>query len=49
MEETVKMTAAVPAREWLKKNVTTVASYGGLIFCVLLFTIVTPIKGESIW
>ena len=49
MQEAVKATSAVPVREWLKKNATTVASYGGLIFCILLFTIVTPLKGESIW
>lgn len=49
MGETVKSTNAVPVREWLKKNAATVASYGGLIFCILLFTIVTPLKGESIW
>ena len=31
------------------KNAAMIASYGGLIFCIVLFTIVTPLKGESIW
>lgn len=35
--------------QWLKKNGSTVASVGGLLFCVIFFTIGTGIKGESIW
>lgn len=31
------------------KNVSIIASYGGLLFCIILFTIVTPLYGESIW
>ncbi|WP_182440737.1 MULTISPECIES: hypothetical protein [Clostridia] len=34
---------------WWGKNVSAAASYGGLIFCIVLFTIVTPLYGESIW
>ena len=35
--------------QWLKKNVEAIASVGGLVFCVIFFTIMTQIKGESIW
>ena len=35
--------------QWLKKNGSAVASIGGLLFCVIFFTIGTGIKGESIW
>ena len=35
--------------QWLKKNGSTVASVGGLLFCIIFFTIGTGIKGESIW
>lgn len=40
---------AVSLKAWWGKNIATVASYGGLIFCIILFTVVTPLKGESIW
>ena len=36
-------------KKWLMAHLTDVAAYGGLIFCILLFTIVTPIFGNSIW
>lgn len=36
-------------KKWLMDHLTDVAAYGGLIFCILLFTIVTPIFGNSIW
>ena len=35
--------------QWLKAHGSTVASLGGLAFCILFFTIGTGIKGESIW
>ena len=35
--------------QWLKKNGSAVASIGGLLFCVIFFTITTGLKGESIW
>ena len=35
--------------EWLKKHSSSVASVGGLLFCLIFFTIATGIKGESIW
>ena len=47
MEETKKN--AVPLREWWRKNGAAAASYGGLVFCIVLFSIVTPLRGESIW
>ncbi len=33
---------------WHNNNVT-IISYSGLLFCVILFTIVTPLTGQSIW
>ena len=47
MEETKKK--SVPLKEWWRKNGAAAASYGGLIFCIILFSIVTPLRGESIW
>ena len=35
--------------QWLKKHGSTAASLGGLIFCIVFFSITTGIKGESIW
>ena len=49
------MTAIAQEREkqsliqWIKKHSSTVASLGGLVFCIIFFTIGTGIKGESIW
>jgi len=49
------MTAIAQDREkqnpvqWIKKHSSTVASLGGLVFCVIFFTIGTGMKGESIW
>jgi len=34
---------------WLKKHSTQVAAYSGLAVCIIFFTILTPIFGESIW
>ena len=34
---------------WLKKHSAQVAAYSGLALCVIFFTILTPIFGESIW
>ena len=39
----------VSLQQWLKKHGSSVASIGGLLFCVIFFTITTGIKGESIW
>ena len=35
--------------EWLSQRRTMLLSYGGLIFCLLLFSVATPLRGESIW
>lgn len=35
--------------EWIKKHVSDLAAYGGLLFCIVFFTITTQVKGESIW
>ena len=34
---------------WLRKHSAQVAAYSGLALCVIFFTILTPIFGESIW
>ena len=34
---------------WLKKHSAQVAAYSGLALCIVCFTILTPIFGESIW
>lgn len=34
---------------WVKKNSAQAAAYSGLILCVVFFSIVTPLTGESIW
>ncbi len=34
---------------WLKKNGAQAAAYSGLLLCVVFFSIVTPLTGESIW
>ena len=36
-------------RDRLKKNGSSLASLGGLVFCLLFFTVATQIRGESIW
>lgn len=36
-------------RAWLSKHSAQVAAYSGLALCLVLFTVLTPIFGESIW
>lgn len=36
-------------KEFWHNNHVTIISYSGLLFCVILFTIVTPLTGQSIW
>jgi len=36
-------------KQFLQGHVNDIASYGGLLFCIIVFTIVPPIFGESIW
>ena len=35
--------------DWLNKHIESIASIGGLAFCLIFFTIMTQLKGESIW
>ena len=34
---------------WVKKHAAQLAAFSGLLVCILFFTILTPIFGESIW
>ncbi len=34
---------------WLKKHSAQAAAYSGLLVCIIFFSIVTPMTGESIW
>lgn len=36
-------------RQWFRAHAATLTAYGGLLFCIVLFTVLTPIFGESIW
>lgn len=37
-------------KEWLKKNAFSLAAYGGLVLCLIIFTVLPPIvTGISIW
>lgn len=45
MEE--KKTAGISL--WLKQHMTDVAAYGGLIVCLIIFTVIPPLRGESLW
>ncbi len=46
MEQKVKSISIVT---WLKGNTRHLISYGGLIFCILFFTILPPIFGANMW
>lgn len=35
--------------DWVNAHKSDLAAYGGLLFCVIFFTITTQMKGESIW
>lgn len=37
------------SKDWLKEHASDLAAYGGLVFCIVFFTITTGIAGESIW
>lgn len=34
---------------WLKEHIKDIAAYGGLLLCIVIFSIVPPFLGESIW
>lgn len=35
--------------QWMKAHAMDLASYGGLILCILIFSIIPPFLGENIW
>ena len=35
--------------KWLKEHKMDIAAYGGLVICIIIFSIVPPMFGESIW
>lgn len=35
--------------QWLQSHAAALTAYGGLMFCIVLFTVLTPLFGESIW
>jgi ribose transport system permease protein len=47
--ENIKSKKAIDLKSLLNKHGATIASYSGLIFCIIIFSIVTPLKGQSIW
>lgn len=49
MSGTTTEKSAVSPWGWVKKHSAQVAAYSGLLVCVIFFTILTPLKGESIW
>ena len=38
-----------PVLSWVKQHKSEFGAYCGLLFCILLFTIVPPLRGKSIW
>ena len=38
-----------PVLSWIKNHKHEIAAYCGLIFCIVLFSIVPPLRGKSIW
>ena len=49
MEQVVKTKTPSNAKYWMKAHATNFAAYGGLVFCIIFFTILTPLRGQSIW
>ena len=37
------------SKDWFRTHASTIAGYGGVVFCIIFFSITTPIAGESIW
>lgn len=46
MEQSIKKFSLA---SWLKGNSGHLVSYGGLIFCIILFTVLPPFFGQSMW
>ena len=38
-----------PVLNWVKVHKSEIAAYCGLIFCIILFSVVPPLRGKSIW
>ncbi|MDO4573039.1 MAG: hypothetical protein Q4C13_06690, partial [Clostridia bacterium] len=36
-------------REWRKAHASDIAAYGGLALCIVVFSVLTPLFGQSIW
>lgn len=45
----MKETKSFNLKEFFKTRINDIAAYGGLILCVLIFSIIPPFKGETIW
>ena len=46
MEQTASM--KLFSKDWFRTHATTIAGYGGVVFCIIFFSITTPIAGQSI-
>ena len=47
MEKTA--TVKLFSKDWFRTHGSTLAGYGGVLFCIIFFSITTPLFGESIW
>ena len=45
MEQTKRPATAL----WLKRHRTDMAAYGGLVFCLIIFSVIPPLLGENLW
>ena len=45
----MKETKANPFLTWIKQHASEFGAYCGLIFCLILFSVVPPLQGKSIW
>ncbi len=47
--EKIKTNNSTQFKKLWHEHGATIASYSGLLFCIILFTVVTPLRGQSIW
>ena len=47
MEQTA--TVKIFSKDWFRTHASSIAGYGGVLFCIIFFSITTPIAGQSIW
>ena len=45
----MRLTKENPVLSWIKLHKSEFGAYCGLLFCIVLFSIVPPLKGKSIW